>query len=157
MAKRRAYRGLSSTRAVPQQLTFSLRSRQQVRKPPEIGIAIPPPGEPPRLAVAASPRKPTLTEIFNRAARNYHHRGIATKRQVELLKRQMSHARHTFEMTPLGSVARSCNPNRDRQLKRKIDALQVRLDRHQGLKKLFSKAGRQVSRKQQFNRSGFSR
>lgn len=156
MAKRRTFRGLSSTRTVPQQLTLNLLDTRRVRRPPQLSLAMPP-VQPPRVAVAGSPRKPTLTEIFNRAARNYHHREIATKRQIELLKRQMSQARHTYEMTPLGSVTRSCNPNRDRQLQRRIDALQTRLDRHQGLKKTFSKACRQVSRKQQFNRSGFSR
>lgn len=86
-----------------------------------------PPGGIPLAGVGMPPYDPSLTEKFRRAAKQpvLHDasRGPDYQKQIDLLRRQMSQPRNTFEMTPQGSVNKTINRNRDRWLQQTIDAL----------------------------------
>ena len=122
-----------------------------------------PPGGRTPVAAASPPGSPTLTEIFNSAAKKpvLHDasKGPDYKQRIDLLRRQMSQPRHTYEMTPLGSVMRSRNVEKDRRLLHTMSALTEKMNQQQKLMQQFSKAAKQGQAKQQFNRAakGFGR
>ena len=117
----------------------------------------PPGGRGPRVAVAGEPRKPSLTQTFNAAAKKPVLHDVSKspvyKRQIEVLKRQMSQPRHTLEMTPLGSVLRSRNVEKDRRLMETMTALTERLGKQKGLSKRFATAEKKGQLKAHFNKS----
>ena len=116
-------------------------------------------GRPPLRAVAAAPpRKPTLTQTFNAASKKPHLSSAVsqgdTKKQVEALRKKMSQPRSTLEMSPIGSVNRARNPERDRKLVKTMATLTKQLaEKKKGLKETFALAQKKGQLKQSFNRS----
>lgn len=86
----------------------------------------PPGGKTPTFS-EATPHKPTLTEIFNRSASQPVLPGDSSEpnyqKQIDALRRQMSQPKNTLEMTPMGSVNKVINRQRDRWLQQTISAL----------------------------------
>lgn len=116
-----------------------------------------PPGGANRTATGSPPGKPTLTQMFNAAAKKpvLHDtsRQPVSRQQIAVLQRQMSQPRHTSEMTPLGSVLRSRNVEKDRRLTETITALTERLNKQKGLKQRFAMAEKKGHAKKQFNQA----
>ena len=86
--------------------------------PPQLSLSFKgsmPPSPPGLSRRVRGPRKPSLTEIFNQAA--------DPRAQIAILRRKMSQPKLTLEYGTKGSVARSINPKRDRNLQKTIDAL----------------------------------
>jgi len=84
----------------------------------------------PPIVMAADvspPEGSNLTEKFNRAAKGtVLHNGKSGpdyKKQIDLLRRQMSQARNTLEMSPMGSVNRTINQQKDKWLVQSLAAL----------------------------------
>ena len=116
-----------------------------------------PPGGVGKVAVAIPPRDPTLTEKFNAAVKKpvlYDAaKGPVYRQLINILQRQRSQPKHTLEMTPMGSVTRGINPNKDRSISAAIDYITARLDRYNGLTKHFARAVNKGYAKAQFNRA----
>jgi hypothetical protein len=150
MSNRNAHRDRPLT---PRQLKLKL-AQEFPQSQANIGL---PPRQPPRVAMAGCPERPTLTQIFNRAARgvqlNSGHGQIASKRRIELLERQRSQPRHTLEYTPLGSVRSSWNPEKERSISGEIAALKTSLARQQGLSTKFQHAARRTTLSYTFNQA----
>lgn len=151
MSNRNAYRTQTLTAEEVKQLTMG-----SSNPAPRASIAIPP-RQPPDVAIGAGPRKPTLTEIFNWAASGMQFDnsgpGVAWKGRIELLERQRSQLRHTYEMTPLGSVRRSWDPERERSISREIKRITASLKRREGLSSTFRTSAQRPSVTRRFNRT----
>ena len=115
-----------------------------------------PPIRPPRLAVAGKFDEPTLTEIFNRAAKQPKLSAVViqpvTKKQIEDMRRKLSQPRPTLEFGVMGSVNNARNPNRDRSLLQTMAAMKKQLDARKGLKNDFARTVKKGEAKGQFNR-----
>lgn len=59
-------------------------------------------------------------------------RTIVSRRAINAMQQQLSQPKVTHEITPLGSVTRSLNPERDRQLAREIKRMQQTLKQNRG-------------------------
>ncbi len=109
------------------------------------------------VATNSLPRDPTLTQKFNRAAKQPELSTVVTrpvtKKQIEAMGRKMSQLRPTLEFGTMGSVNNARNPERDRSLEQTMAALQGRLDANKGLKNDFALAAKKGLTKQQFNRA----
>lgn len=116
-----------------------------------------PPIKPPRLAIAGLPKEPSLTEKFNRAAKQPQlGKSISPailKKQIEALRQKMSRPQPTLELGMTGSVTKACNPHRDRLLFETMTALTEQLNQHKGLKNKFALAASKGEAKKAFNRS----
>lgn len=116
-----------------------------------------PPGGVGRAAMGMPPSDPSLTHKFNQAAKKpvlYDaSQQPVYKQQIDLLKRQLSQPRHTNEMSPLGSVLRSRNVEKDRRLMHTMAALTERLNKQKGLSQRFATAKKKGHAKQQFNQA----
>ena len=94
-----------------------------------------------------------LTPKFNAAAKGKRSFPPSME-QVEALKKKMSRAAHTAEMTPFGNVIGSYDPKRDRQIRENIKAVQTALSKRSDMaRKAFTKAALQNTAKKDFNRS----
>lgn len=111
-----------------------------------------PPKTPPVNANNPPPKKETLTEIFNRAAKPWRPR-VVTKAMVKSLERLVSNPAPTYDMTPIGRIKGSYDPRRDRQLREVIKALKERLNaREHQARDDFRKAQMKGSLRREFNR-----
>lgn len=59
-------------------------------------------------------------------------RTIVSRRAINAMQKQLSQPKTTLEITPLGSVTRSLNPERDRQLALEIKRMQQSLKQNRG-------------------------
>ena len=116
-----------------------------------------PPGGPGRKVAAASPRKPSLTQIFNGSARQSQPQRKANlptlKQQIEALRRKQSRPQATLELEMTGSVTRARNPGRDRSLQQTIARLTRQRNANKGLKDRFGLAANRGELKRTFNRN----
>ncbi len=129
-------------------------SRQRLAIANDFGM---PPIRPPRLASAGMPREPSLTEKFNRAAKQPKLSAAVirpvTKKQIDALRRKMSQQRPTLEFGVMGSVNNARNPKRDRLLLQTMAAMRKQLNARKGLKNDFALAMKKGEAKGQFNRA----
>jgi len=115
--------------------------------------------KPPIARAAAAPRspEPTLTEKFNRATKGpVLHNGKSGpdyKKQIDLLRQQMSQPRNTLEMSPMGTVTRSINQQKDRWLMQSMTALTRQMSNDNRQERGVGLAARKGEAKRAFNQA----
>lgn len=116
-----------------------------------------PPGGRARVAAASPPQEPTLTEIFNKAAKKpvLHDasKGGDYQQKIDALRRQMSKNVNTYEMSPLGTIHSSINRDRDHWLFKTMTALQQEMSKGNDQQKRLGLAAQKGEAKKQFNRA----
>ena len=78
-----------------------------------------------------------------RSAKKKQSRPIASKQAIDALRRKLSQPKPTIERTPLGSVTRGVNPQRDRKIREAMKRMETRLRQAKGkAKQDFNRASR---------------
>lgn len=125
------------------------------------GSQQPPLGGPPALSAGGQQDPPSLTQIFNAAAKPAQVSAAVTqpvsKQQIKELCKRLSQPRYTLEMTPMGSLTKAYRPEADRRLLETMTALTELLAAKKGLSSQFSMAAKKGELKKDFNRSSLGR
>ena len=114
-------------------------------------------GQPPRVrqAAAAQPPPTGLTPKFNSAANSKGAKQVPVSvEQIKALQKKLSRPAHTHEMTPLGNVVGSYDPNRDRKIQAQIKSIQKTISKKNDMaRKAFQSAVLKNTAKKSVNRA----
>ena len=101
-------------------------------------------------------RKPTLTEIFNRASKGVQlkpKKRISAQEKLTMLKKKLSTNIPTLEMGNTGHVRGSHDSKRDRVVGHEIKRIEAAMKMSKAARQTFNKAATDTSLTRKFNRS----